>query len=770
MTDVEPCDGATGPSQTLPVPRDADPPAEAAETAAQAPPAVPEQRAGVTQRLAPAPLAPVDTAAPVRPAWMADRDSVKATAAVWVRRNGYRAKRTAWNTPIVLVLLVVYSPRGLVRLVGKLAAYLYDYDSAQVRHHHAGKTETPEYVKAQNVRKANLKARWMVFGAGVTVVSAPVLGYVAPKTLSALVGFTVFVFIVKLIPGRSMGELFIGAVVGSGAGFVTVWGTTKLPVLNTWAWLVIGALAVTAVLALGWVGRPALPMVTADSSMFGGEAEKPSAPLVIQALVSLKLKGLSDKEMEEDKVRVFHPGVARAPRGYLLELELPQGVTASAVMDKREEFAAALRRRLGCVWPSRGPNHPGHLRVFISDQPMTEAPQKRWKVSDGRELDIFAPIPMFTDQQGSWVDVTFAYNHFVVGGMPGFGKSFAVRQFGVAVAFDPRVMIVCLDGKGNGDLRPLRLVAHGFYEGDEEDEIEQQLRALRAIRQEMRRRNRFLRDLPVEENPQNKVTTTLLDKYPTLAPIVVLVDEVQTYTEHDDKKIKDEFVAIFTDLVKRGRSAAIIPVFCTQKPDKYALPSRIADNCTMRLCFKVHGWVSNNQVLGSEMHANGVKATLFSSEDKGIAYLRGDGADAQIVRTVHGLDQVKAEELCLMAREIRKRRNLLTGYAAGEEAAEEEEQVDFLADCRDAMGAANAMLLTELLASLAHLNGHWAELDVKALGSMLKHAGVKRGTVWSPGLKTDGYGVKASWLDVAATSDVELDDGDDDGPNLVVVT
>lgn len=734
--------------------------------------AVPAQRrpGGLSQRLAPTPLAPVDTAQSVRPAWMTDRESVKATASVWTKRNRYRAKRLAWNTPVVVVLLLVYSPRGLTRLIGKLSAYLYDFDSAQVRHHHAGKTETPEYVKAQNIRKANLKARWMVFGAGVTVVTAPVLAYVTPVTFSALVGFTVFVFVVKLIPGRSMGELFVGAGVGTAVGFVTVWGTTFLPVLNTWAWLVIGGLGVTAVLALGWLGRPARAMVPADGSMFGGEMEKPSAPLVIEALVSLKLKGLSDKEMEEEKIRVFHPGVARAPRGYMLELELPQGVTASAVMDKREEFAAALRRRLGCVWPSRGPNHPGHLRVFISDQPMADAPQPRWRVADGRELDIFAPMPMFTDQQGKWVDVTFAYNHFVIGGMPGFGKSFAVRQFGVAVAFDPRVMIVCLDGKGNGDLRPLRLVAHGFYEGDEEDEIDQQLRALRAIRQEMRRRNRFLRDLPVEENPQNKVTTALLDKYPALAPIVVLVDEVQTYTEHDDKKIKEEFVAIFTDLVKRGRSAGIIPIFCTQKPDKFALPSRIADNCTMRLCFKVHGWVSNNQVLGSEMHANGVKATLFSSEDKGIAYLRGDGADAQIVRTVHGLDQVKAEELCAIARELRKRRNLLTGYAAGEEAEAEEEQVDFLADCREAMGAANAMLLTELLPAIAHLNGHWAELDVSALSSMLKGAGVKRGTVWSPGLKTDGYGVKARWLEIAATSDLELDTGDGDGPNLVAVT
>lgn len=718
------------------------------------PPGGPDRQAGVPLGpLAPTPRQPIDTSQPIRPGWMADRQAIASTTARWLHRQAYRTKRGVFWGPAVVGLLVLYSPRGLARLTTKLAAYLYDYDSAAVRHHHAGRQETAEYVKAHNVRKANLRARWLVAGTCALVVIAPALAWTAPYVLSALVGLAVLTWVIKIIPGRSLTEV----VVGLAAGVATWWFLPQgLALIPSPPWWVLATTLAVVVLALGWHGRPDRRLVPADASPEAKALEKPTAPLVIAALARTGVQNLNEKTAEE--IRVFAPGVARGARGYTLELELPAGITAAAVMDRREEFAAALKRKIGTVWPSKGPNHPGHLRVFIADVPMSEAPQPRWRVAEGKELDIFMPMPQFTDQQGRWVDLVFAYQQLVVGGMPGYGKSFAIRQLACAAAFDPRVRIVTLDGKGNGDLRPLRLVAHGFYEGDEDDDIAEQLKAVREIREEMRRRAKFLKELPYEENPLSKVTSALVDRYPHLAPYLLVVDECQVYTEHEDKKVREEFVRLFTDLVKRGRSAGIVPIFATQKPDAAALPSGIADNCSVRVCFRVNGQRSNDQVLGVEMHKNGVKATQFSTADKGLAYLRGDGDEPQIVRTVHGLDQVKAEELMVAARQIRERRGLLTGYAAGEEAAAEEEQVNFLGDARTAIGSAKAMLLPELLDALGRVNGHWTELDVDALGSMLGAAGVRRATVWSPALKRSGYGVKAEWLDIAATSDEDPDD------------
>src|SRR5690606_9632088 len=142
-----------------------------------------------------------------------------------------------------------------------------------------------------------------------------------------------------------------------------------------------------------------------------------------------------------------------------------------------------------------------------------------------------------------------------------------------------RTRLVILDGKANGDMRPFRLVAHGYYEDDDPEGVLEQLNAVKEIREEMRRRARFLRELPPEENPEDKVTSALVDRYPHLAPIILLIDECQVYTEHEDKRIREEFIAAAADIVRRGRSAGIVPIFCTQKPSADVLPTAIVDNC-----------------------------------------------------------------------------------------------------------------------------------------------------------------------------------------------
>ncbi|MDN5929504.1 MAG: hypothetical protein L0I24_00300 [Pseudonocardia sp.] len=702
------------------------------------------------------PALPLDTTEPIRPEWLRTWDGFRSTAALSLRRGTYRTTRFLLHLPVLLALLVLYSPRGLGRLAAVLGRYLYDYDSATVRHTHAASTETKEYVAANNVRKANLRARWMVAGTLLVLVLVPVLAWTAPAILAVILGAAVFIWTVKLIPGREFWEFGVAAGLAVGAWWVTPQLAARIPAPPVWSVLLV---ALGVVLALGWLGRPAgRQLVKRTDPRDAGILEKPTAPMVVDALVRLSIPGLTEKT--RDDIRVFAPGVARSRRGYHLAMEVPAGVTAAAVMDKREEFAGALRRELGTVWPSKGTRHPGHLELFIADEPMATAQQPRWPIADGTPVDIFEPLPLFTDQEGRWVDLTLAYNHLVIGGAPGYGKSFAVREVGVAVAFDPRTRITCLDGKGNGDLRPLRLVAHGFYEGDEPDEIAEQLAAVRAIREEMRRRARFLRDLPRDENPMSKVTSALVDRYPHLAPIVLLIDEVQVYTEHEDKEVSKAFIALFTDLVKRGRSAAIIPAFCTQKPDASALPSAIADNCTLRLCFRVHGQRSNDQVLGTEMHRNGVKATLFSAADKGLAWLRGDGGDPLVVRTVYGLDAVEAEELMVKARAIREGRGLLTGQAAGEDAHEEALQVDLLADVREVMDEATAdrMHLSAVLGALALLRPLlYGPMEVEGLGSALRAAGVP--TLQVKVGSVNRQGVRRGALDVAATSDEDPDEG-----------
>lgn len=703
--------------------------------------------------------ATIDTAVPIRPAWQQDIRTAYITVRLFTHRNLYRLKRHLYYLPMTLSLLVLFAPRGLGRLVASLSRYLYDTDTAELRHAHAGSGDTGEALKAQNIRKANLKARWLVAVSIVVVVLVPVLAWTRPEILAVVLAAAAFVWTVKLIPGKEMWELGVAVAVAAVVWWFTPDAAARIPAPPLWA--VLG-LAVLAVGALGWHGRNhAKPLVKAPDFAAGKVIEKPTAEMVIDALCRIGVPGMTlavnDRVKEETRVRA--PGVARSARGYTIEMELPPGITAAAVMDKREALAGALRRPLGTVWPSKAKDHPGHLRLFLSDVPMATAPQSRWPIAKGLPIDIFEPFPMFTDEEGEWVDITLL-DHVAMGGASGFGKSVGLRQLGVALTFDLRTRIYVFDGKISGDLDPVRKVAHAYFEGADPDDIAEQLSALKGIETEMRRRSRFLRDLPVEERSP-KVTSTLASKYRGLSPIVVLIDECQELTEYGTKgnkpemKIRDEFRAVLTRISRLGRSAGIHVVFVSQKPDADVLPSAIMGNCSVRVCFKVTEQVHNDQILGTGAYKSGLKATLFSQEDRGLAWLKASG-DPQVVRTWSEMVELgTAVELVEKAYALRAEAGLLTGQAAGEEQPQLLEP-DLLADVRDVMDhpAVTAMSLGALRDALTLLRpGTWGHLDVDALGSMLRAAGVKVATVWAEGKSAKG--IKRADVDVAEG------DGDD---------
>lgn len=695
---------------------------------------------------------PVDTTAPIRPEWMRDLGTTWATTRLFLHRNLYRLRKQAFYAPVYAGLLLAYSPRGLVRVTAKLAKYLYDYDSAAVRHVHAENTETAEYAKAQAIRKANLKARWMVAGTAGLAVLGPVLAWTAPHVLAVLAAAALFVWITKLIPGRSAWELVVGAAV-SGAVWWYLPGLLDLiPPPPLWAILTA---AVVAVGALGYVGRNTdKPIVRSSDLQAGGVVEPLRAPLVTAALTTLG----NAKMRDPSEIRLLMD-VARQGAGYQVDLELPPGVPASFVQEKRTEFAAAIRRELGCVWPSVGKRHPGHLSLYVSDQPMSTATQPRWPLLDGKPVDLFQPVEMFTNNVGAWVKTTPAYTAWVVGAVPRMGKTYFVRQFGLVAGLDIRAKVLAFDLKGTGDLSPLAQFAHAYSVGDEAEDIEIQLEWMRWVRAEMRRRTKLVRELTLEENPEKgKVTSALATRAPRqFGPIVVCVDECQVWFEEiEDKEVREEFTAICRDLVKRGPALGIITLFATQKPDAKSIPTAIADNASARLCFKVNGQVSNDQVLGTSSHQNGIRATQFAFEDKGVAYFKGEGADALIVRTVFGLDAVTSEKLAAKVRALRQQAGLLTGDAAGEEqpAAIRVDLLDDVREVMDADGGRRRMGLTAIRERLALRRAdYYGPWDNDTLGAALRARGVTPETVHCPVEKRTAKGVKREALAAAIAAE-----------------
>lgn len=673
------------------------------------------------------------------------------------RRRAWTAWRVARQLPGTGWWLVVYTPRGAWRLLAAWVRYLRDVDTSELRSHHAGTHETPEYVRASKERAANLRARAL----GSALLVAPglvlLLAWLAPAVLAWLAAGVALVAAVKVLPRKEWWEILLPPAAAYGAWWVTPQLAARVP--HPPGWLVTLGLAL-AVVVCGWHGRQLeRPLVTLPGPELA-RVPPLTAPMVTAALLALG----SSKMKEPEHIRLLSDPHRRGP-GVQIDLELP--VPATWVMERREELATALRRELGCVWPAVGPRHPGHLALYVADQPMSQAQQTPWPLLRAGRVDLFRPVPVATDQMGAWIEITLAYCSGVIGAVPRMGKTFMLRELLLIAGLDPRAKVYAFDGKGTGDLSPCGAFAHYVGVGDEPEDIEEQLAVMRGLRKELRRRARVIRELPRDECPESKVTSALADRRDLgLEPIVVGVDETQVWFEYGDKgvrehkAIREEFASITTDLAKRGPALGFIPLLATQQVNANTIPTSISNNAVLRFALKLFGHVANDQVLGTGARKEGIDATMFSFADKGIGYLLADGADPRIVRTVVGLDAVAAEKVAARARALRAAESRLTGQADDVEDAVL--VLDEVADCARALAerGRDRAHLAELVEWLIALRPDYDGLDLAELGKRLRNRGVKVG-----GVKVDGAnrnGVLARDLGKQAPGD----EGDEVYPDL----
>jgi S-DNA-T family DNA segregation ATPase FtsK/SpoIIIE len=682
----------------------------------------------------------IETRAPVRERARAHLVARRVAVVAVSRRWAWTGWQVGKQAPgILLPLMLGWSWRGAGRLLAAWGRYVRDDATAELRSYHASERLAKELVSVANERRAERSERMLRSFTAVALAAAPVLAWTVPGWCGALVGVLVFVWTLHLIPGRKLGEVAAGLFAGAVAGLAAWWFAPYLPVPPAWVFWTAGTFGL---IGLGWVGRPReRPLVTLET---GSVVPPLTVPMVSAALCSLG----NSKMREPDDIRPLFD-VGRDSHGYQVDVELPSSVPASWVIEHREELAAALRRELGCVWPAVGARHPGHLSLFVSHVPMATARQAPWPLARGVAVNLFAAIPLFTDQRGQWVKQALAYTAWIIGAVPRMGKTMALRIFGLIAAFDVRAKLYVFDLKGTGDLSSLAQVAHAYSVGDEPEDVEVQLRHMRAVREEMRSRTRRVRELTLEENPdRGKVTDALATADPRrFGPIVVLVDECQVWFQEfseplpgdmfepdldgdgrgprppkdPGKAVREEFIAICRDLVKRGPALGIIPLFATQKPDAKSIPSSIADNASARLCFKVNGQISNDQILGTSSYQSGVRATQFAFSDKGIAYFRGDGAEPLVVRTVFGIDAAEADKLGARARAMRAAAGLLTGDADDVEDAIV--VLDVWADVQRVLADRGLMAAqhAELVEWLREMRLDYARLDVDELSTRLRN-------------------------------------------------
>ncbi|MGW1796932.1 cell division protein FtsK [Streptomyces sp. NPDC001984] len=622
---------------------------------------------------------------PILPAWLRDRTEFANASKHTASRLGYASMYHGVRLPWYSIQLATMSPRGACRFVSGTWRWVADREAAPLRDFAVRTEDVAEYLSLARLRGNRVRLR------GLVTVVACVFG----------LGFALWLYV--------MAPAFLVAFAAGG------------------------------VMTLGYFGQqPDAPVI--GPAVLRTELQKLTGTIVLRALDAIgspKISAAIKKGGDMDGMR-FTSEITRDGPGYRADLDLPYGVTPDDIMDKREALASGLRRKVGCVWPSGDEDeHEGRLVLWVGDKPMNETTKPAWPLLKDGQVDLFKPIVFGNDQRMRWVEVTLMFASIVIGSIPRMGKTFLLRLLLLICALDPRAWILAFDLKGTGDLGALESVAHRYRAGEEDEDIEYILHALREIKAELRRRAKVIKSLPRSRCPESKVTPALAnDKSLGLHPIGIGIDECQVLFEHE--KHGAEIESICTDITKRGPALGIIGMYATQRPDAKSLPPGISANAVLRFCLKVMGHQANDMVLSTGAYKSGIRATMFSRRDLGICYMAGEGDDPRIVASAF-VDAPKAELVVARARKLREAYGNITGHAIGEGPAETA-GMDLLGDILKVVGADEEQVWNERIAArLAELRPDvyegWKGENVT---SALKPWGVETTQVW--GTTDEGEG------------------------------
>ncbi|MFB4302641.1 cell division protein FtsK [Actinomadura sp. NTSP31] len=622
---------------------------------------------------------------PIIAPWLRDRGEARATVWWAVGYAGHVTGYHAARTPLYGLRLAMRSPRGLYRVVAGTWRWTFDIESRPLRTHAIDRRNDDSYLKLMSERNDRVRARLFVAGAGMVGAG------LAAASVAAAGGITQTVVLAALVA------------------------------------------------LLGWIGTPTDRRIL-DTAVVSTKAPKLTSEIVVRALAALGNAEINKAVGKGGGGITFPAPITRDGPGWRAEVDLPYGVTATDIMERRDRLASGLRRPMGCVWPEPAHDqHAGRLVLWVGDQDMNQVkPVAGPLAKTTAAVDLFKPVPFGTDQRGRPVTVELMYANALFGAMPGMGKTFALRVLALAAALDPTAQLRVYELKGTGDLSPLEKVAHQYGSGQDDETLAACLDALREVRKDLERRAKAIRKLPKDICPENKVTPQLAAKRSLgLYPSVFILDECQNLFAHPD--FGDEAARLAVDIIKLGRALGVILLLATQRPDKDSLPTGVSANVGLRFCLKVMGQTENDMILGTSMYKNGIRATTFTKKDKGIGYLAGEADDPQIVRGYY-IDNPAADRIADRARALRKAAGTLTGIAAGEDPTPTaDDGASLLEDLAAVMAPGedkvHSQVLVDRLAELRPVAyGPWADLDptgkARQLAAALKPYGIGTPQVW----------------------------------------
>jgi S-DNA-T family DNA segregation ATPase FtsK/SpoIIIE len=636
---------------------------------------------------------------PIIPTWLRSRRELQAATGWLAGHVAHTAAYHATRSPKYATRLALRAPRGAARLLAGTLRWTLDAEGASARQAALRREDTEQYLKLSQQRNDRVRLRTTI-------------------TLTATTMVLLVLLMVVAAPG----------------------------------W-VRGAAAAGLLALLGVVGAPAdRPLL--DTAVVSPRVARLTSEVVVRALSVLGLAGITQALAKNPKAISFPAPITRDGPGWRADVDLPPGVTAAEVIDRRDKLASGLGRPLGCVWPEG--NHevsPGRLVLWVGDQDMATTRQPAWPPLRAGTVDLFQPFPFGTDPRGRTVAMELAYSNLLIGSIPGAGKTFSLRVPLLAAALDPRAELWTFELKGTGDLEAIGRVSARYASGGDDDVVEHALLALRDLREQCSRRAATIKQLPKHLCPENKVTPELAgNTHLGLQPLVVAIDECQELFTHPD--LGKEAGELAERIIKLGRALGIMLLLATQRPDARSLPTGVSANVGTRFCLRVMGQLENDMILGTSAYKNGVRATMFTARDKGVGYLvGGPDPDPQITRVFY-VDNPATERVIARARTARQAAGTLVGHAAGEAPTPPAHRSNtLLADILAVIPPREAKVWSEtVLERLAALRPElYGTLTRDQLTAALKPYGITTGQVW--GTTGDGRGANRRGLDRQAVAD-----------------
>jgi DNA segregation ATPase FtsK/SpoIIIE, S-DNA-T family len=239
----------------------------------------------------------------------------------------------------------------------------------------------------------------------------------------------------------------------------------------------------------------------------------------------------------------------------------------------------------------------------------------------GPMLSMYDPIHIGGDEFGQPVAIRIIYKNLLAAGEPGGGKSGLLNTFAAHAALSANSRLVLFDGK---------VVELGYF-ADVADEfvgpdLDHAIITLLRLQKVMDNRYAWLRARrrrKIEPGDQISVITSIFDE--------IALYSATLGTEQQQR----HFVALFRDLVARGRAAAMPVVAATQRPSVDIIPKSLRDLFGYRAAFRCTSTGSSDIILGDGWSGAGYSATGISPVNPGEAFLIAEGGIPQRIKAAY---------------------------------------------------------------------------------------------------------------------------------------